>query len=315
MGDVVEQRPDGDPGQHRASGAAGEPEIVPDVVPADPNRPGAELTPAGPTPPATTQPDPEQLRQFREFQQFQQFQQFLRFQEAQGQLGQQGQGQPGQLSTTADTALVPRRQPQAKPITRKVPGWLQWLGKKILGWLVFFLLLAIFATWAFNELFGSNDDNSTEAAARMGGGTYHTEELLAKEPYEAVRKVYDAIAQEDPGTNRPLIAEACGRFDNDNGIQQRFAENTGDHPDCRHAVIALHEQVTHVNDYAESIFPRWYDPDATTVRIDSCDFDIQGGPALGVFTVTKVEMGQWLITDHEPGPSVCEANPTGPTGN
>ena len=288
MGNVVEQRGDATPDR-----PDDEVEIMPDTP-----RPGTDLTPAAPD------LDPEQLRQF---QQFQQFQQFLRFQEAQGQLARQGQGQ---LSTTTGTDLVAPSQPSpAEPHTSKVPGWLQWLGKKLLGWLIFFLLLAIFATWAFNQLFGSDDDNSTEAAARMGGGTYHTEELLAKEPYEAVRKVYDAIAQEDPNTNQPLIAEACGHFDNERGIQQRFAANTG-HPDCRAAVLALHAQVTHVNDYAESIFPRWYDPDATTIRIDSCDFDIRGGPALGVFEVTKVEMDQWLITGHEPGPATCPATDT-----
>ncbi len=302
MGDVVEQRPDGEAGQCGVNGADSEPEIVSDAMPADSGRPGTDLTPMSPAPPPGTpgtpgaaqlsqspQADPEQLRQFHEFQQFQQF---LRFQESRG-----------QLSTTGSTELAPHQQPQAPPPPSKIPGWLQWLGKKVLGWLVFFLLLGIFATWAFNELFGSDDDNSTEAAARMGGGTYHTEELLAKEPYEAVRKVYHHIAQ-------GRVDFACGRFDNDNGIQQRFAENTGAHPDCRQAVIALHEQVTHVNDYAESIFPRWYDPDATTVRIDSCDFDIQGGPALGVFTVTEVEMGQWLITGHEPGPTSCQATST-----
>ncbi|EHR59389.1 hypothetical protein [Saccharomonospora cyanea] len=285
MGDVVEQRGDATPGR---------PDDEIEIVPDDP---GTDLTPAAP------ELDPEQLRQFREFQQFQQFQQFMRHQQAAGH-----QAQPGQLSTTTGTDVV--APPPPAPRTRRVPGWLQWLGRKILGWVVFFLLLAIFATWAFNELFGSDDDNnSTEAAARMGGGTYHTEELLAKEPHEAVRKVYDAIAQEDPSTNRPLIAEACGHFDNDRGIQQRFAVNTG-HPDCRAAVLALHEQVTHVNDYAESIFPRWYEPGATTVRIDSCDFAVKGGPALGVFEVTEVEMGQWLITGHEPGPTTCPATGT-----
>lgn len=290
MGDVVEQRGDGTSGQ-----SDDEIEIVPDVP-----RAGAELTPA------TPDLDPEQLRQFQQFQEFQRFQQFQQLQ----QQAAGGAGQSASLRTATGTDLtVP---PQPAQGTRKVPGWLQWLGRKLLGWLIFFLLLAIFATWAFNELFGSDDDNSTEAAARMGGGTYHTEELLAKEPHEAVRKVYDAIAQEDPSTNRPLIAEACGHFDNDRGIQQLFATNTG-HPDCRAAVLALHEQVTHVNDYAESIFPRWYDPDATTVRVDSCDFAVEGGPALGTFEVTQVEMGQWLITDHEPGPTTCPSPRTSTT--
>ncbi|WP_024876364.1 hypothetical protein [Saccharomonospora piscinae] len=296
MGDVVEQRPDGTPGASGAVPPGGEPEIAPDAAPAPP---GTDLTPTGATPPPDL--DAEQLRRFREFQEFQQYQEFVRYQQAHG----------GAVSRTTGADVVPA--PPAAP-GRRLPGWLRWLGKKVLGWLVFFLLLAIFATWLFNELFGADDDNSTEAAANMGGGQYHTEELLAKEPFEAVRKVYDAIAQEDPATNRPLVSEACGHFDNDNGIQQRFAENTGGHADCRQAVIALHAQVTHVNDYAESIFPRWYDPSAPTVRIDSCDFAVQGGPALGVFVVSEVEMGQWLITGHEPGPATCGASVSATSG-
>ncbi|WP_197320615.1 hypothetical protein [Saccharomonospora sp. NB11] len=308
MGDVVEQRPDGTPdrpdtpGTHPQPGTHGDPGIDVGATPHAPTTPGAELAPA-------QQVDAEQLRQFqafREFQQFQQFQQFLRQQEG------GGPAPSGTLQTTGTTDLVPPSppSPQPPPATSRVPRWLQWLGKKVIGWLVFFLLLALFANWAFNQLFGSdNGGTDTEAAARMGGGTYHTRELLAKQPHEAVRRVYDSIAQEDPRTNRPLIAEACGHFDNENGIQQRFAENTG-HTDCRAAVLALHEQVTHVNDYAESIFPRWYDPDATTVRIDSCDFAVKGGPALGVFEVSQVEMGQWLITGHQPGPTTCPATPS-----
>jgi hypothetical protein len=46
------------------------------------------------------------------------------------------------------------------------------------------------------------------------------------------------------------------------------------------------------------------------VTIDSCSFSITGGPALGVFTVSKVELGQWLITSHAPGPAKCSGTPT-----
>lgn len=309
MGDVVEQRPDGTPDRPDRPDTRPDPGGAPSAASGDPG-PGVELTPA-----ESRQLDAEQLRQLQTFREFQQFQQFQQFQELMRRQEAGSQADPSaQLGTTGTTDLVPPpvppppSQPPAPP--SRLPRWVQWLGKKILGWLVFFLLLALFATWAFNQLFGTdNGGTDTEAAARMGGGTYHTQELLAKEPYEAVRRVYDSIAQEDPRTNRPLIAEACGHFDNDRGIQQRFAENTG-HEDCRAAVLALHEQVTHVNDYAESIYPQWYDPDATTVRIDSCDFAVEGGPALGVFEVSQVEMGQWLITAHEPGPTACPASPS-----
>ncbi|EHR48962.1 hypothetical protein SacmaDRAFT_0666 [Saccharomonospora marina XMU15] len=290
MGHVAEQRPDGrhDP----------EPQA------------GAEV---GPVQDAAPQhPDPEQLRQFE---QFQQFQQFLRFQEA-----QRAQRQIGtELTQHGQQSLLPTGTqdlvPQPPPTGSKVPGWLRWLGKKLLGWLIFFILLAIALTWAYNYFIGGDDDNSSESAAKMGGGTYKTNELLSKEPHEAVRSVYDAIAQTDPRTNTPLIADACGRFDNDNRqIQQRFASNLG-YADCRQAVLGLHAEVTNVNDYAESIHPRRYDANAGSLRIDSCDFDVKGGPALGVFTVTQVEFGQWLITGHEPGPATCPKPTTATTGN
>lgn len=134
-------------------------------------------------------------------------------------------------------------------------------------------------------------DKGTET----GGGTYHANKILTTQPYEAVRAVYETIGQDQPD-------QACGRFDT--ATQDTFARDVG-YPDCRQAVLGLHSQVTNVNDYAESIFPEQYDPNATTIAIDSCDFTISGGPALGVFTVTKVEKGQWLITAHATGPRTC----------
>lgn len=287
MGHVAEQRPDGrhDP-EHQA---------------------GAEMQPAQRA--APQHPDPEQLRQFE---QFQQFQEFLRFQEAQRHAGTDlAHGAPHQPVPTATQQLVPQPPPRAT----RVPGWLRWLGKKLLGWLIFFILLAIALTWAYNYFIGGDNDNSSESAAKLGGGTYKTNELLSKEPHEAVRGVYDAIAQTDPSTDKPLVADACGRFDNDSRqAQQRFAENLG-YGDCMQAVLGLHAKVTDINDYAESIHPRRYDPNATSLRIDSCDFDVKGGPALGVFTVTQVELGQWLITGHEPGPATCPKPSSPTTGN
>ncbi|MFC4001592.1 hypothetical protein ACFS2C_00645 [Prauserella oleivorans] len=293
MDRVTEQRPDGQP--------------APGQQP-----PGSQMQPAQPGDPQRF--DPEQLRQF---QQFQQFQEFLRYQEAQRSSGADlvpsAQYPP---APTGTREVEPRR-----PARPRVPGWLRWLGKKVLGWLIFFLLLAIALTWAYNHFFGGEDEgDSTEAAAKLGGGTYHTNEILSDQPHEAVRGVYDAIAQVDPSNGEPLVAQACGRFDR--ATQQQFARNLG-YGDCRQAVLALNKQVTHVNDYAESIYPRRYDQyspsdqhAAGTVRIDSCEFPIKGGPALGTFTVTEQDFaGQWLITGHEPGPKTCPAPSSGSTGS
>nr|WP_324604555.1 hypothetical protein [Saccharomonospora iraqiensis] len=269
--------------------------------------------------------DADRLREFEQFRRFQEFQRFEEFQRATGAGDVPGAGAPVPAGThptgtdlspggTTTVGTAPPAGPPAPPPdpgqgrlrTLRVPKWLRWLGRKVLAWLIFFLLLALFVTWLLNQLFGSDEEGmSTEELAGSGGGTYRTDQLLATEPHEAVRKVYHHIAQ-----NR--VDFACGYFDNDAGIQQRFAENLG-RADCREAVHALHGEVSHVNDYAESVFPRWYDPEAHRVRIDSCDFDIAGGPALGVFTVTRVELGQWLITNHQPGPRTCP-RPGGPSG-
>ncbi|MBK1784071.1 hypothetical protein [Prauserella cavernicola] len=306
MGHVVEQRPDGQPGPDE--GRAAEPAPGSDLQPVQPAHPVEPVQP----PQQPQEPDPEQLRQF---QQFQQFQEFLKFQQSQQQGGELVPGQQQQPvphtqhhpAPAATQQLV--QQPPQPPQRPKVPGWLRWLGKKIIGWLIFFLLLALALTWAYNHFFGSDEGDSTESAAKMGGGTYRTNELLSDEPYEAVRQVYDAIAQVDPTTDEPLVAEACGRFDEP--VQQSFGEHLG-YRDCRQAVLALNKEVTHVNDYAESIYPQPYGGGATTVRIDSCDFAIKGGPALGTFIVTKQDYAdQWLITGHERGPVTCSP----PTSN
>ncbi|WP_420848774.1 hypothetical protein [Prauserella marina] len=290
MGHVAEQRPDDTPG--------------PEQPPGD-NTPGAEVEPAQPTGPPRI--DPEQLRQFQQFQEFQKFQELQRQQQPGGELTT---GQTYPPTTTATQQLVPHQQPPR----RKIPGWLEWLGKKLIGWLIFIILLIIGLTWAYNYFLGSDNSGDSKTQAKMGGGTYHTNEILSDKPYEAVRQVYDAIAQEDPANGEPLVAEACGRFDNQAGVQLRFAENLG-YPGCREAIIGLHEKVTNVNQYAESVYPKWYDPTANTVRIDSCDFTISGGPALGTFVLTKQDYkNQWLITGHEPGPATCPAPSTGNGG-
>lgn len=168
------------------------------------------------------------------------------------------------------------------------------------------LLVGLALTWAYNHFFGTNEDEN-RPAAETGGGTYHANRILSTKPYEAVREVYDGIAQN-------LVPQTCGRFDE--AVQQRFATNMGA-ADCRIAVAQLHAQVTNVNAYAESIPSSTSRPvEGATLRIDSCAFAIEGGPNLGTFSLTKVDRGQWLITGHEPGPASCPvpAQPGGAAG-
>ncbi len=238
--------------------------------------------------------DPEQLRQF---QQFQQFQDYLKFTQAQQQGGQVVSTQAGgpPVPPPPQGGLVPAPpQPPRRPRI-PMPRFVKRALASVLSALIFLAVLGIAGKLLYDHFFPPQDDD--KPAAETGGGTYHANKILSTQPYEAVRKVYQQIAQ-----GRPDLA--CGYFDTP--VQDRFARDVNA-ADCQQAVLTLKGQVTNVNDYAESIWPQTYDPNAATLTINSCDFTITGGPALGVFTVTKVDKGQWLITGHAPGPPTCPA--------
>jgi hypothetical protein len=149
-----------------------------------------------------------------------------------------------------------------------------------------------------SRVFAGPKETSAADLAAQGGGTYHNAQILSTNPHEAVRQVYNAIAQN-------LVPEACGRMRDD--VQTTFAADLG-FSDCAAAVAALAKQVTRKNDYAESMPSSVSGPvPPEAITIDSCDYVIEGGPALGVFTLTKVEKGQWLITGHAAGPARCPA--------
>lgn len=284
MGHVTEQ------GEQRQHGQQAAGETDPD--------PGAQLQPHHAAPPAQSPGPPESpespgppaidAETYRQFQQFQQFQEFQRFQE---------------LQQTGEYGLV-EQQPARRRI--RAPRWLRWLAKKLLSWLIFAVLTVLALYWLFDAMFGSSSDDG-KPVADTGGGKQHDTVLLKRNPYEAVRSVYDAIAQ----GKKPSFT--CGRFDEDNQIQREFAENLN-YRDCAQAARQLHERVDDVNGYAESIPSSTSKPiKGDTVTVSSCDFDITGGPALGTFTLTKIEHGQWIITGHEKGPEPCPETSEGGT--
>ncbi|GHE96838.1 hypothetical protein GCM10017786_31870 [Amycolatopsis deserti] len=264
--------------------------------------------------PAQPQLDPEQLRQF---QQFQQFQDFLRYQEAQ----RQGNGQlvptqnapvqsapgytpPTQAGPGGPPVLPPpygQLQPAPQPGPKiRAPKWAKRLAGKLLSALLFLIVLIVAGKLAYNHFFPEDDPDLP--ASQTGGGTYHTNEILSVNPYEAARQVYQQVAYGQPD-------RACGLFET--ATQQKFAADLR-YPDCREAVLDLKKQVTNMTAYAGSLpFGSSQPVQGTVVRIDSCAYQISGGPALGVFVVTKVG-DQWLITGHEPGPRTCAA-PATPT--
>lgn len=206
--------------------------------------------------------------------------------------------------TPAPPAGEPARFEPAGP--RRRPPWRRLLRSKSLRRLVYLALVLLALTWAYDHYFGGDDD-AGRPAAETGGGKARTNYLYSSSPHEAVRMVYDDIAQK-------AVENVCLRFDVDRGVDQQFADNVG-YADCSAAAVALGEQVTHVDDYAESVRSFGAKPiTASELRIDSCDYQIEGGPALGVFTLTKQSYkDQWLITGHEPGPKRCPEPTAKPT--
>jgi hypothetical protein len=264
------------------------------------DEPGTDVQPGSPAqPPAPQSLDDEQLRQFH---QFQQFQDYLKFSEAQRRGGDLVQQQPPPLpvpqqgwqpaTTSGSQDLVPTPPPKIK-----APRWLKRLGGKILGWIVVLVIIFLTLNWGYNRLFPSTA-NDNRPAAETGGGKYHTNHVFSTQPYEAVRIVYQNVANGQ-------VQDACGRFDEP--VQQKFAADLG-FADCRQAILGLHAQVTAKNAYAESMPSSISEPiPGDSFIISSCRFGIKGGPALGAFQVTKVEDGQWLITGHSNEPNPCPA--------
>ncbi|GAB3137332.1 hypothetical protein GCM10027258_12700 [Amycolatopsis stemonae] len=272
----------------------------------DDGKPGSDIEPAGPSTPASPPLDPAQLAEFR---QFQQFQDYLKF--TQAQQGNQPapppdagmvQAPPTQPATQSggQPPVIPPGYQLVPAERRRAPKWLSWLGKKVIAWVLAIVILGLAGTWLYNHFFPSDAGKSSAQLAQEGGGTYHTNRILSTSPYEAVREVYDAVAQN-------LVPQACGRMDEP--VQQKFAQDLG-YADCQVAVHELNRKVTSKNDYAESMPSYVSEPlPGDRFTISSCQFGIKGGPALGAFTVQKVDKSQWLITAHTNEPSPCPAAP------
>jgi hypothetical protein len=222
-------------------------------------RPPSEPLPA----PRSTVPeqiDPEAVRQF---QQFQQFQELMR---------QQG-GAP---------LLPPARPP--------VPLWKKVLGSKLVRRLILLAIILVLASYAYNRVFGTGDENLP--ASITGGGKTDTNLVLPKNPYETVRKVYERIAYNDAEVG-------CGMFDETVRADQQFAQSNSVST-CAEAIAKLSTQVKGKNGYAEVDFRGKMGgvPTEDTIEINSCDLGVSNGPRLGVFTVHRIKLDQWIITGY-----------------
>ncbi|WP_130343716.1 hypothetical protein [Herbihabitans rhizosphaerae] len=207
--------------------------------------------------------------QFRKFQEFQQFQEFQRYREETGQL----------------------------PPAPKPPLWKRALRSKLVRKLVVLLILLIAAYWAYQHYFGKNDsDNAIEAG---GGGRTKTNFVFSDNPMAMVRQLYDNVAQN-------IVVDACNRFTDD--ARQKFTADLGA-PSCELAVTTLNSKLTNKHKYS---LPRpgsnfTIPPGAKTIEISSCDLRVEGGPRIGVFVLSEIELGQWIITGHRNEPDPCPA--------
>ena len=274
-----DQRPD-QPNELSAPGR-GDGAELPDVPP---SRPADALRPYEVGQPGQAPMDPEAWRRFQEFQQFQQFQDYQR------RYGQQ----PG------TGPLPPPVRPRSVGPARSRPLWQRVVRGKLFRRLVLLALVLLALSWAYQHYFGTPDEDLP--ASETGGGQTRTNLLLEKTPEQAVRKLYDNIAQNIPN-------DACTRFDDE--ARRQFTDHFGG-GECADVIADLHAKVTDANSYAESVpavLPG-VNRGQPRVEVSSCAAGITGGPTLGVFTVRQIELGQWLIVEHRLEPICRDAVPT-----
>ncbi|MBB4905871.1 hypothetical protein [Actinophytocola algeriensis] len=110
------------------------------------------------------------------------------------------------------------------------------------------------------------------------------------DPYDTVRHVYRGVAANLPD-------EVCARFTTEAARQfagQWQAES------CTTVVTLLHHgRVGDPEAYANTNFGYFTAGDGDThAEIDSCEFEVLGGPQLGVFVLDRNASDTWLITAH-----------------
>jgi hypothetical protein len=243
--------------------------------------PPAIREPGEPLPaPRASQPEPAPIdpEAVRQFQQFQQFQELMR---------QQG-----------DVALVPP--PTRKSLVRRVfrNPFVRWPLIIVITVVILVLLGLLAAYLLLQHFFGHNEEQGP--ASVVGGRSYTNRTILAGSPHEAVRKVYQRVADDSPEF-------VCGQFNS--AAAQQFADDfqAGTCEDAVHQINARIDktQKGYKNTWADyQGLPLTLggmdlkNPPAgvTSVEISSCDVTVS--PKLGAFKLQKVERDQWIIVEH-----------------
>ncbi len=260
--------------------------------------PGGELSVRQPNQPAPPPPpvppiDPEAVRQF---QQFQQFQELMRRQQDQG----FEQGTPPPPGFLQPWGPPPKRRPAWQRALRSLAG-------KLVTAAIVALVLIGAGYLAIDHFLGGPPEQPP--AHEIGGGKAETNLIYETDPRNAVQKIYDDIAQDDP-------TSACGRFTEQ--ARAEFADHfSGLGGTCEQIVDRLNAQVTpgQKSEYANPRFPPTVNthPTTDTVPVSSCELEVTGGPRLGLLTVSRIENsvgGQWIVTRHDNEPENCGQAPT-----
>lgn len=114
--------------------------------------------------------------------------------------------------------------------------------------------------------------------------------VLDTDPYDAVRNVYRGVAGKLPD-------EVCARFTREAAAQ--FAGHF-QAQSCTTVVILLHHGLVADPEAYANTSLGYFTANAgdTHAEIDSCEFEVLGGPHLGVFVLDRDPSGAWLITAH-----------------
>jgi hypothetical protein len=284
--------------------------VVDNEQPGQPGQPGPGNLPDVPEqPPAGV--DPETFRQFQEFQRFQQFQRFTQAtpQAAPPWTAEGGNLEPvppgpdvhGHLAAVR-TQLQQLQDSQAK-IERATnpPLWRKILRSTPLRWAVGLLVLILIAIWGVPALIqhyvgggGTPTNNAGKPTSIQDSGQ------LPGAPYDAIADVYLFPAEGLAPDKSCLLFSA--------GAAKSFAQAFGT-SSCPAAFINIAGQITDKDTYSDPDMSMLPVATGTTITVSSCDFDVEGGPRLGTFTVTRVAKG-WQITSYQ-AQQACPA-PTAP---
>jgi hypothetical protein len=110
------------------------------------------------------------------------------------------------------------------------------------------------------------------------------------DPYDLVRDVYRGVAANLPD-------EVCARFTS--AAARQFA-GQWEAESCTTVVTLLHHgRVADPEAYANTDLGYFTAGEGDLhAEIDSCEFEVRGGPRLGVFVLDRDDSGTWLITTH-----------------